>query len=261
MTWETGLVEVSGGQLAYHRTGGNGPVLILSHGLTDNGLCWKRFAMAIADEFDIIMLDARGHGASSRIAEGQAFEPGQDIADAIIGLGLSGAIVMGHSVGARATLDLAGAHPDLVSKVMLEDPPLLPLPDGPAADKRRARFREQANGYSRMSETELLSRGRQSHPTWREDEFPAWAQAKAQLDPNALPTYSVPWQDSLSRIQALTLIVHGEPGLGSLVSPDLAMEARSLNPLVETAEIQGSGHNTRRENFEDYLAAVRAFLL
>ncbi|MCA6319719.1 alpha/beta fold hydrolase, partial [Phenylobacterium sp.] len=70
--WIPGEVAVSGGQLAYHRTGGDGPPLVLSHGLTDNGLCWTRLAEALAPDFDIIMLDARGHGASSRVGPGDA---------------------------------------------------------------------------------------------------------------------------------------------------------------------------------------------
>jgi pimeloyl-ACP methyl ester carboxylesterase len=109
----------------------------------------------------------------------------------------------------------------------------------------------------RRSNVEL---GRKSHPTWGEEEFPAWAEAKAQVDPNALPNYVIPWRDSLVKIQAPTLIVHGEARMGSLVSQDLAREARGLNTLVVTAEITGAGHNTRRENFEGYLQAVRAFL-
>ena len=35
-----GAIPVTGGHLAYHRTGGDKPALVLSHGLTDNGLCW-----------------------------------------------------------------------------------------------------------------------------------------------------------------------------------------------------------------------------
>lgn len=260
MTWTSGLVAVTEGQLAFHRTGGTGPVLILSHGLTDNGLCWKRFVSAVEDGFDAIMLDARGHGRSSRISEGQSFDPARDIADAMVGLGVSGAIVMGHSVGARATMDLAAARPDLVSRVILEDPPLMPLLDGPALEKRRAGFRRQVEAYGQMTEAELLALGRKSHPTWGEDEFPAWAQAKSQVDPNALPTYLIPWRDSLAKIQAPTLIVHGEAGMGSMVSSDLALEARGLNALVATAEIASAGHNTRRENFDGYLDAVLPFL-
>jgi pimeloyl-ACP methyl ester carboxylesterase len=45
-----------------------------------------------------------------------------------------------------------------------------------------------------------------------------------------------------------------------MVTPTLADEAAALNPNVEVVHIPGAGHNVRRENFEAYLAAVRAFL-
>ena len=95
-TWQPGFFEVAGGRLRYHRTGGDGPPLVLSHGLTDNGLCWSRFAAAMESDFDIIMLDARGHGESSKAPDGALHEPAADIAAAIDQLGLELPVVMGH---------------------------------------------------------------------------------------------------------------------------------------------------------------------
>jgi pimeloyl-ACP methyl ester carboxylesterase len=76
--WKTGRVDVSDGHLVYHRTGGTGSALLLSHGLTDNGLCWLRLAAALEPEFDIVMLDARGHGESSRIPAGAGHDPADE---------------------------------------------------------------------------------------------------------------------------------------------------------------------------------------
>lgn len=259
--WQAGTVPVSGGHLAYHRTGGVGPSLVLSHGLTDNGLCWSRLASALEPDFDVVMLDARGHGESSRLFDMEAHDPARDIAEAIEGLGLKMPIVMGHSVGARATAAFANAHPDRVSKVVLEDPPLLPLADPSLAEARRRRFREQVERFRSMTETEIASMGQTMSPGWRADEFPAWTAAKRQVDFAALPDYDTPWQAQIDRIAAPTLLIHGDADLGSLVTPDIAAEARSLNANIQTVRISGAGHNVRRENFPDYLAAVRTFLL
>ena len=121
-SWRSGRIALSDGFLAYHRSGGSGPPLVLSHGLTDNGLCWRRFAEAMADEFDIVLLDARGHGESSRMSEGATHDPSSDIAEAIEYLKIASPIVMGHSVGALATAIYASSYPGRVSKVILEDP-------------------------------------------------------------------------------------------------------------------------------------------
>lgn len=258
--WLSGTVPISGGHLAYHRTGGAGPALVLSHGLTDNGLCWTRLAKALAPHFDVIMLDARGHGDSSRIAPGQAHDPGEDIAEAIGALGLTTPLVMGHSVGARATALYAAAYPDRVSRVVLEDPPMTPLIEPSAAERRRTRFREQVAKFRAMTPAEITAQGRATSPTWHDDEFPAWTASKQQVDPEAMPDYRVPWQDTFAAITAPTLLIHGDPTLGGIVTPELAAEAQRINPNIRPVQITGAGHNTRRENFADYLAAVRGFL-
>lgn len=256
--WNVGATPVTGGELVYHRTGGGGPALVLSHGLTDNGLCWRRFAAEMAGDFDVIMIDARGHGASARPTAGM--DPARDLAEAIDSLGLKNPIVMGHSVGARATAAYANAHPGKVRQVILEDPVFLPPADEAAAAARRARFRSQVARFQAMSHAEILAMGRKGSPGWHDDDFPAWATAKHQVDAEALPHYRAPWQEEVDRIAAPTLIVHGEPRLGSLITPSIGDEARALNPNIRTIEIAGAGHNVRRENFAGFLAAVRAFL-
>ena len=75
-----------------------------------------------------------------------------------------------------------------------------------------------------------------------------------------MPDYRTPWQETLSAITAPTLLIHADPARGGIVTPELAEEARRLNLNIRTVQIPSAGHNTRRENFVDYLAAVRAFL-
>jgi pimeloyl-ACP methyl ester carboxylesterase len=259
--WATGTVAVTGGVLAYHRTGGHGPALVLSHGLTDNGLCWSRLAAALEDRFDVIMLDARGHGDSSGLPVGAPHDPARDIAEAVEAFGLERPIVMGHSVGGRATAAYANAFPDRVSKVVLEDPAFVPLADPTAAEARRRRFGDEVARLRAMTEAEITALGRASHPNWDAAEFPAWTAAKQQVRPDALPAYATPWQTQIDRIAAPTLLVHGEAALGSLITPALAAEVRTLNDNIRTVEISSAGHNVRRENFPEFLTVVRAFLL
>jgi N-formylmaleamate deformylase len=258
--WSRGRLAVTDGHLAYHRTGGGGPALVLSHGLTDNGLCWSRLATALAPDFDVIMLDARGHGDSARMAGCPDPDPARDIAEAVEQLGLRSPIVMGHSVGARATADFAAAWPDIPCKVVLEDPPFLPLPDEAAIAIRQQKFRHHLASLRSLSLAEVEALGRKSSPGWHDDEFPAWAASKRQVDSDAMPHYRTTWQTAIAGIVAPTLLIHGDPTLGGLVTPTLAAEARSLNPNITTVQIRGAGHNIRRESFEDFRSAVVAFL-
>lgn len=234
--------------------------MVLVHGLTDNGLCWARLATALASRFDIVMLDARGHGASSRILDGECHDPGADVADAIRNLGLDDVVVIGHSVGARAAAICAGIVPERILKLILEDPPLLPLTDQATKQKRRQAFREHAALFHAMSEAEIAAKGKAESPHWHEDDFPAWAESKKQVDVEAYPQYAQPWQDTLARILAPALLIHGEAEMGSLVTSQIIDEAKSVNPRLHFAKIEGAGHNIRRERFSDYLGTILEFL-
>lgn len=260
LQWLTGTVEITGGQLAYHRTGGDRPALVLLHGLTDNGLCWSRTAQALAGDFDIVMLDARGHGASSRMVAGLAQDPGRDLAEAIAALGLERPIVMGHSVGASATAAFANAYPGRIARVILEDPPYLPDTGRSETQQRRDAFRRQIAELQALSDEEIAASGKHTSPLWDDAEFPAWTQGKRQFDPEAFPTWLLPWQATIEAITAPTLLLYGEPERGGIVTPQIADEAMRLNPRIQAIQIKNAGHNIRRENFEDFLAAVRAFL-
>jgi len=57
-----------------HRTGGGGSVLLLINGFSDNGLCWRRVALELEADYEILMLDARGHGRSGHPVNGYAGE-------------------------------------------------------------------------------------------------------------------------------------------------------------------------------------------
>ncbi|MDO9245196.1 MAG: alpha/beta hydrolase, partial [Phenylobacterium sp.] len=107
---------------------------------------------------------------------------------------------------------------------------------------------------------ELIAMGRAQSPLWHDDDFPAWAVATHQTDPQAMPVYATPWQEILGQITAPTLLIHGDSVHGGLITPQIAGEARALNPNITTVLVPDAGHNTRRENFPDYLAAVRDFL-
>lgn len=258
--WTPGEVAVSGGQLAYHRTGGGGPPLVLSHGLTDNGLCWTRLAEALAPDFDVIMIDARGHGASSRVGPGDAVDPVRDLAEAVEALGLDQVLVMGHSVGARASAGYAAAHPDRVRALVLEDPPLVPPMTPDARRKRLEKFQEQVARFRSMTEAELFAFGRQQAPSWDPREFPAWVASKLQVDAGALPFLQSDWRQDVRDLSSPTLLIHGESERGSMVSVEQALEARALNPNLRAVRIPGAGHNVRRENFAQVVIAVRSFL-
>src|SRR6478672_6479320 len=70
----------------------------------------------------VIALDNRGHGASSKLYDPSAYHSAtmaDDVRALLDHLGLARADVMGYSMGARITANLALAHPDRLRSVIL----------------------------------------------------------------------------------------------------------------------------------------------
>ncbi|KWX21305.1 alpha/beta hydrolase [Mycolicibacterium wolinskyi] len=105
--------------LHIHRFGPPGsPQVLLVHGLTGHGRRWKTLATRHLAEFSIVAPDLIGHGQSSWAAP---WTLDANVA-ALSGLLDGPTLVVGHSFGGAVALNLAAAHPDLVSGLVLLDP-------------------------------------------------------------------------------------------------------------------------------------------
>jgi pimeloyl-ACP methyl ester carboxylesterase len=110
-----------------------------------------------------------------------------------------------------------------------------------------------------------IARGRANSPTWAEEEFEPWAEAKLRVSRNFLddPTRSgtaEEWRELLQRVKCPVLLVTSGPELGSIVTPDVAQEATRVLPSLQVVRLSGAGHYIRREQFEPFVRHVRDFL-
>jgi len=121
--WERGFAEANGVELHYCRTGGSGPPVVVSHGFTDDGYCRLDLARELADDYDVVLYDARGHGRSDA-PDGEYGPPERaaDLLGLIDALALDDPILFGHSMGADTVTMAAASRPDLPRAVVLEDP-------------------------------------------------------------------------------------------------------------------------------------------
>ncbi|HLH72650.1 MAG TPA: alpha/beta hydrolase [Chloroflexota bacterium] len=266
--WLSGDVVANGIRTHYYRTGGNKPPLVLCHGATDNGLCWTRLAQALEADYDVIMPDARGHGLSEAPEGGyNSEERAKDLAGLIEALRLEKPIVGGHSMGAGTAFYFAALFPDVPRAAILEDPGFRVSSDQAAraeAEARAAQMRQAALERKAMSREALMAQCRADHPDWSDEELGPWADAKLQVSLNFAGSVRSPdrltWQEALPRITCPTLLITADVEKGAIVTPEIAAEAARIQPLVKVVHISDAGHNVRREQFEAYLRAVRAFL-
>jgi N-formylmaleamate deformylase len=265
--WFSGDVVANGIKIHYYRTGGDKPVVVLSHGATDNGLCWTRLTRALETDYDVIMPDARGHGLSEAPGSGySSADHAAALAGVIRGLGLDKPAVGGHSMGAGTTLRLAADYSELLSCAILEDPgfrvdqrPLV------GAQDPRTAIRKNVEVAQTEGREAAIQRGRSLNPTWSEEEFGPWSEAKARVSRQFMDALTgggrmLEWRELLPRLECPVLLVTSDVERGAIVTPEAAAEAKRLLPSLEVVRLTGAGHNIRREQFEAFVGAVRSFL-
>ncbi len=260
MNWTESDVVVDGVSL-HVRRGGNpdGSAVVCAHGFSDDGNCWSRVADRIGDRYEVIAVDARNHGRSDRGAADWDVLAA-DLAGVVDALELDRPTLLGHSLGATTVALVAARRPDLVGRVVLEDPPWR-LEQAPLGADELAGVTAWVASLDGRSVDELREMGRRQHPNWPDDEFDSWAPAKLGLGPRSVEhLVPVDWRSVVPAIEAPVLLVLGEVELGAIASPEVAHAVSNLHGDVGVVTIEGAGHNIRRERLDAYVAAVAGFL-
>ena len=267
--WTAGYSVSHGTKLHYYRTGGDKYPLVLIHGITDDGLCWAPVAEALAKNYDVIMVDVRGHGKSDAPKDGYKYGMmATEVTGVIEGLGLENPIVMGHSMGAMITLTLATLNPELPQAIILEDPPAFWRTQPPSQEELefRAGMGVWFHEVKRKTRDELLESVRVDNPAWSEAELGPWADAKHRFSLGIVRLLdyrqSVPanFPSLLKQIACPALLITAEPERGAILSDEDVTELHKFVPHLKREHIPGAGHNIRREQFARYMEVVNSFL-
>lgn len=263
--WQQDTIKTTSGiELFYTRTGGKKPTLVLAHGITDCGLCWHQLAEDLAESYDIIMYDAYGHGQSSRIDPEKRFDLAEDLYDLIKALKLEKPVVMGHSMGADTAANFAARYPDMLSILILEDPPWSDASIPEKELKKSMQEWKQRNLAAKEMTVKALIKHQKKHtPKWEESILPEWAQSKLDVDPNIFDLYPLdrrPWRETAKKITAPALLITGDHALGAIVTLPLGLEAIEILEDGEFGHISQAGHCVRYEQYQPYLIMVKRFL-
>jgi pimeloyl-ACP methyl ester carboxylesterase len=269
------LARVGALELAYQDWGElGGRPIVLVHGFGVQSHTWDPVASVLARRgWRVVAPDLRGHGGSSWAPDGYRVEQlAGDVAGLLDQLGVAGAAVVGHSLGARVGLALAGLRPDLVGALVLSDV-------GPEV-RRAGAQRATAVGKRRLDRQGYASR-EEAEAAYREAD-PGWApvfyelHARHQLrenwagklveraDPDTFwITRSAGRADDARlweharRLSAPVLFVYGARSEYT----DAALVARFAEafPTFTAVELP-TGHQVVRERPAEFLEHVLAFL-
>lgn len=263
--WTQDTLTVNDGiELFYTRTGGDKPPLVLAHGITDAGLCWHQLASDLESDYDLIMYDAYGHGKSSRIDPNKRFDLSENLHDLIKALELDKPGIIGHSMGAATAASFAAAYPDMLSVLVLEDPPWSDAETDPKETKKRAQEWKKSNlSAKEKTVKDLIKLKKKESPNWEEAILKEWAQSKLDVDPAIFdndPIKREDWHKLAKAITVPTLIVTGDNHLGAIVTPQLGVEAVQILRKGEFGHISAAGHCVRYEQYQPYLTMIKIFL-
>jgi len=127
-------IEVVNGNRLRYEVVGSGTPLVLVHGSWADHHGWDALSPLLAEDFQVVAYDRRGHSESeSPAGQGSVNDDVSDLAALIERVGGGPAHVVGNSFGGSIVLRLAARSPDLVRTLAVHEPPLMMLlADDPA---------------------------------------------------------------------------------------------------------------------------------
>lgn len=112
-------IVIHGQPVTFHRFG-EGPAVLLIHGITSSSRTWRSVTPRLAADHTVIAPDLLGHGRSAK-PQGDYTLGGyaSGIRDLLLALGIPKVTVVGHSLGGGIAMQFAYQFPQRVSRLVL----------------------------------------------------------------------------------------------------------------------------------------------
>ncbi|MDH6242510.1 alpha/beta hydrolase [Mycobacterium sp. OTB74] len=223
--------------LQVYRYGPQRPAQILAiHGLTGHGQRWQPLADEHLPEYALLAPDLLGHGHSSWDAPWTIDANVAALADLLRAEADGPVVVVAHSFGSAVAMNLAAAHPDLVSALVLLDP---------ATGLDGAWMRQIADGMFGSPDypDRQQARDEKVHGSWGELDS---AVLDRELDEHliTLPSGRFSWRISVPAMMSYWSELARPIVLPPLGTPTTVVVARRTQPAYVTTELQ-SGLQSR----------------
>jgi esterase len=249
--------------LLHHRILGEGPALIILHGLFGSLNNWQTLARRFAAGRAVHLLDQRNHGRSPHDARHDYALLGADLLEYMDQQGLRDATLLGHSMGGKVAMQAALVAPGRVDRLIVVD--IAPRAYDPAHDDLMEALasldlsscatREEADARLLVPDATVrqflltnLKRDDAGRLGWRmnlpalREQYPHLLQAVTGPAPYPGPA----------------LFVAG--GTSAYIQSGDEAGIRALFPLARIVTIQGAGHWVHAARPEEFAREVEHFL-
>ncbi|MGZ6670768.1 MAG: alpha/beta fold hydrolase, partial [Solirubrobacteraceae bacterium] len=110
------------GHRVSYRTAGDGPVILLIHGITGDSRQWNQIIPQLADRYTVLAPDLLGHGQSAKPRGDYSLGAyAVSLRDLLIVLGHRRATVVGHSLGGGIAMQFSYEYPVFCERLVLVD--------------------------------------------------------------------------------------------------------------------------------------------
>ena len=261
------MVALTSGATLALATSGSGPVpMILVHGYSMSLECWDRIIGLMPPAFTAYRYDLRGFGRSGRAAHYTLEDHAVDLAALMATLGLSSAVLVGHSLGANVVQIATMRAPAIARALVLANARSLGLP---APDRVLAAVDERIRAYGTRAQNHAVLAERigayfdPRNVTRAElDRFLdlALLADTAALRQTLDALYAAPPlpPERFAAVATAVLLVCGETD--AVTPTDAARPNLRLYPDATLVTIADAGHSPMWEKPESWASAVFGFL-
>lgn len=257
---------------------GDGPPIVMMHGLTRNAVDFEGLAEHLAGSYQLIVPDQRGRGRSDYDPEPAHYVPMTyclDMMGLVDRLALEQPLLIGTSMGGLMAMIMANMRPDAFRGIILND--IGPEVDQAGLDRiasyvgqthaitnwsDAAHYCQQTNGYAFPNFTDsdwdafakrVFREGPEGTPQLAYD--PAIAAGLDTSNPSAVPPDLWPMWQGLAT--APTLAIRGE--ISDILTADTVQKMAGSHPNFQSVTVSGVGHAPLLDEPEA-LIAIQSFI-
>lgn len=239
------------------------PPLVIAHGLFGSAKNFGTLARKLATARRVICVDMRNHGGSPWSDDVTYPAMAEDLARVVENAG-GQAVVLGHSMGGKATMALALTRPELLAGVIVAD--IAPVPYAHTHQPFiEAMLDMDLSAVAKRSDADPLLAHAIDNPMLRafllQNLVIEQGRARWRLNLKALrdgmPAL-IGWPDLAGAYEGPALFLYG--GASAYMSAEHAETCRALFPAAAFHEILGAGHWLHAEKPSEFLVAVQEWL-